>query len=354
MTDAPLPPLPPPPVPADADLRGLPFMPLYGQQLLASDFNARASDTGWRAAVTLWWQAWLQVPAGSLPDDDVILCRLAELGRDLRTWKRIKGEALHGFVKHADGRLYSPFLAKLACEAWDRRVQERARKAKWRAERGGGDASGDADTPPLSPSPDAAAETGTRRGQTRMSPSPSASPDASGDGQRALKGQGQGQGSKKEGSVPSERAGEPPPPAPPVVVDRLVETMPSKPPQPTEIELIPPASGDASIPLFLVRPRDGDWRTALFRQGLDWLATATGKPAPKLRGLVGLWLKALQDDARACFDVLAEAQKLDVAEPVAWIAQAVATRAGSSGAQRAVEDDAALRRRAEAAANAAV
>jgi hypothetical protein len=348
MTDT----LPPPPVPADADLRGLPFMPLYGQQLFASDFNARASDTGWRAAVTLWWQAWQQIPAGSLPDDDVILCRLAELGRDLRTWKRIRGEALHGFAKHADGRLYAPFLAKLANEAWDRRVQERARKAKWRAERGIGslpeDASGDGDNGGMSPSRDVAAETGTRRGQKRMSPSAPASRDASGDGQRALKGQGQGegQGSKKEGSVPSERAAEPPSPASPVVPQAAPSDDPGLP--------LPETDDPGPMPLSLVKPRDDDWRTALFRQGLEWLARASGKPPSALRSLVGRWLKAMQDDARALFELFAETETLERAEPVAWLTRAVAERAGSSGTQRAVEDDAALRRRAEAAANAAV
>ncbi len=63
---------PAPLVPADVDLRGLEYMPLLGARLMASDFHARASDSEWRAALTLWWAAWQQVPAGSLPDDDVI------------------------------------------------------------------------------------------------------------------------------------------------------------------------------------------------------------------------------------------------------------------------------------------
>lgn len=117
-------PLPAPIVPAGVDLRGYGWMPLYGNHLFGSEFNARCSDAEWRAGMTLWWAAWNQVPAASLPDDDVALTRLADLGRDTRTWKRIRAMALHGFVKCSDGRLYHPFLAKLATEAWERRREE--------------------------------------------------------------------------------------------------------------------------------------------------------------------------------------------------------------------------------------
>ncbi len=122
-------------VPADVDLRGYEFMPLYGHHLFGSDFNARVTDAGWRAALTLWWAAWNQVPAASLPADDIALTRLADLGRDVKSFRKIKGEALHGFVECDDGRLYHKALAGWALEAWDRRVKERDRKAKWRESR---------------------------------------------------------------------------------------------------------------------------------------------------------------------------------------------------------------------------
>lgn len=141
--------LPAPLVPADVDLRGYEFMPLYGVHLFGSEFNGRCSDAGWRAGVTLWWAAWNQVPAASLPSDDVALCRLADLGRDLKAWKKIKAEALHGFVLCSDGRLYHKFLAPKAIDAWERRVGERERKQKWRDKRRGhpmgGDGDGDGD-----------------------------------------------------------------------------------------------------------------------------------------------------------------------------------------------------------------
>lgn len=134
--------LPEPMTPPDCDLRGLEYMPLLGQRLFGSKFDAMANDSEWRAGLTLWWAAWTQCPAGSLPDDDMALCRLADLGRDLKHWKRLKERALHGFVKCSDGRLYHPTLAEQALVAWSKRKSDRTsrtgeaeRKARERAAR---------------------------------------------------------------------------------------------------------------------------------------------------------------------------------------------------------------------------
>jgi hypothetical protein len=133
---------PVPLTPPDCDLRGLEWMPLYGGRLFGSDFDAHASDAEWRAALQLWWAAWNQTPAASLPDDDVALCRLAGFGRDLKGWAKVRTRALHGFVKCSDGRLYHKALAVFAAESWTRRLKDRERKAKYRAakERPGDDA----------------------------------------------------------------------------------------------------------------------------------------------------------------------------------------------------------------------
>lgn len=113
MTDQ----LPTPFVPADADLRDFAFTPIYRARLFGSSFHARVNDSEWRAGVTLWLRSWDQAPAGSLPDDDIELCRLAELGRDLKAWKRVKEGALHGWVKCSDGRLYHEVVAACVLEA---------------------------------------------------------------------------------------------------------------------------------------------------------------------------------------------------------------------------------------------
>ena len=126
--------LPEPLTPAEADLQGYGFMPFYGHRLFGSDFNAKCNDAEWRAGVTLWWAAWNQVPAGSLPDDDAALCRLADLGRDIKTWCKLRLNALHGFIKCSDGRLYHKVLADLVNDAWDRRIADRDRKRKSRGQ----------------------------------------------------------------------------------------------------------------------------------------------------------------------------------------------------------------------------
>lgn len=146
-----------PPIPANVDLSGYEFMPLYGHKLFGSNFNAICNDAEWRAGVTLWWAAWNQVPAGSLPNDDAALCRLADLGKDVKGWKKIKGNALHGFVLCNDGRLYNGMLCALAAEAWERRMSERDRKRKWREKKEGHGTGQDADVP--------GTKTGTGRGR---------------------------------------------------------------------------------------------------------------------------------------------------------------------------------------------
>ncbi len=124
--------LPDPLVPPEVDLRGYEFMPYYGDRLRDSNLNSRATDAEYRAAHNLWWSSWKQVPAASLPDDDVQLARLADLGRDLKTWKKVRAGALAGFVKCSDGRLYHRVLAPLAIEAWKfRSSQTKKARSRW-------------------------------------------------------------------------------------------------------------------------------------------------------------------------------------------------------------------------------
>ncbi|WP_062116717.1 DUF1376 domain-containing protein [Collimonas pratensis] len=124
--------LPTPLSPEDCDLRDFPFLPLDIARLFNSEFHARSNDTEWRAGVTLWLKSFHQVPAGSIPDDDVQLARLAELGRDTKTWKKVKGVALHGWIKCNDGRLYHPVVAEKAAEALAGKKTQRGRTAKGR------------------------------------------------------------------------------------------------------------------------------------------------------------------------------------------------------------------------------
>lgn len=115
--------LPEPFVSPDVDLNGYEFMPLYGERLRTSDHNSGCSDAEFRASINIWWSAWLQVPAASLPADDTTLCRLADLGRDLKAWKKVKAMAMRNFVLCSDGRYYHTVLAPIAMNAWTQRVK---------------------------------------------------------------------------------------------------------------------------------------------------------------------------------------------------------------------------------------
>jgi uncharacterized protein YdaU (DUF1376 family) len=134
--------LPEPPVPAEVDLRGLEYMPLLGARLFGSEFALEATDAEFRAGLRLWWAAWQQQPAASLPRTDRSLCKLAGLGEDLAKWRKVRKRALHGFVLCSDDRLYHDVLAQQALIAWEKRAEDRAerdnvaeRKRRERAER---------------------------------------------------------------------------------------------------------------------------------------------------------------------------------------------------------------------------
>lgn len=104
--------LPPPPVPADADLTHYDDMPLEVRRLRDSGIAGEPNAEVFRCAVLLWCVAWHQIPAGSLPTADADLCRLVGLGRDMRTWRRVKAGALRGWRLFLDGRLYHPVVTE--------------------------------------------------------------------------------------------------------------------------------------------------------------------------------------------------------------------------------------------------
>ncbi|MBY0391729.1 MAG: YdaU family protein [Novosphingobium sp.] len=129
--------LPEPLTPADCDLRDFQFMPIDIVRLFGSRFHAVASDAEWRAGITLWLKSFHQVPAASIPDDEVELARLAEFGRDLKSWRKVRTVALHGWVKCNDGRFYHPVVAEKAAEAYRKKEFYRDRSKKANAKRWG-------------------------------------------------------------------------------------------------------------------------------------------------------------------------------------------------------------------------
>ncbi len=115
--------LPPPPIDAEVDLTAFPFMPLNVRRLRDSRFAAISEGEAFRTGVLLWCAAWHQLPAGSLPDDDVELANLAGFGRAIGEWAKVREAALYGWRKHSDGRLYHQVIVEAAHEAWGRREE---------------------------------------------------------------------------------------------------------------------------------------------------------------------------------------------------------------------------------------
>jgi hypothetical protein len=108
-------------------------------RLRQSDFDAITDDSAWRAGVNLWFSAWHSVPAGSLSADDGSLAKAAGLGRDLRTWRKVKQDALRGFQACSDGRLYHETVCEFALEAWLEKLVQRISSGAGNAKRWGGE-----------------------------------------------------------------------------------------------------------------------------------------------------------------------------------------------------------------------
>jgi hypothetical protein len=136
--------LPAPLTPADCDLTCFNYMRLDVRRLRDSKIAVSTTGDEFRAAVLLWCASWHQVPAASLPDDDIELSQLAGYGRVIREWKKVRAGALHGWIKCSDGRLYHPIVAEKAIEAWNERREhtwqrecDRLRKENKRREAAG-------------------------------------------------------------------------------------------------------------------------------------------------------------------------------------------------------------------------
>jgi hypothetical protein len=137
--------VPEPLTPPECDLRGMPYMPLDVVRMFDSDFYALSSGDEFKAGLSLWCKAFLQVPAGSLPDDDRLLAHLSGSGA---RWRHLKDMALRGWIKCSDGRLYHHTVAEKVLEAWKARLDRRARTEAARAAKQASRVGSGNDTPP--------------------------------------------------------------------------------------------------------------------------------------------------------------------------------------------------------------
>jgi hypothetical protein len=126
---------PPPLTTTDIDLDGMPGFMLDTEQLRQSELWALSTGEEFKAAVGLWCRAWVQKPAGSLPNDDRLLAAWSGAGK---RWAKVRSMALRGFLLCSDGRLYHPVLCQDAHRAWGRRASYRERASNAAAARWGG------------------------------------------------------------------------------------------------------------------------------------------------------------------------------------------------------------------------
>lgn len=121
--------MPDPLVSGEVDLRDFAFMPLDVLRLRDSDLSTMASGDEFKAAVLLWCAAWHQIPAASVPNDDRWLARHSGAGA---RWRKVKDEALRGFILCSDGRLYHSVVADKAKESWAKKQEQRTKTLKAR------------------------------------------------------------------------------------------------------------------------------------------------------------------------------------------------------------------------------
>lgn len=122
--------------PPDCDLAGFDFMPLDVSRLLKSDtwINAASVPHLSHALISLWAEAWRQVPAASLPMNDKVQQRLSMVEAK---WPKVRAAALADWVECTDGRLYHPVVAEKALEAWLEKLAQRLSSGAGNAKRWG-------------------------------------------------------------------------------------------------------------------------------------------------------------------------------------------------------------------------
>jgi hypothetical protein len=318
-------PEPLPLTPATCDLRDYPSMMMDVVRLFSSTFHARANDSEWRAGVTLWLKAFHQVPAGSFADDEIELTRAAELGRDFKTFRKLRPMALHGWVKCSDGRLYHPVVSEKALEAWIDRLTQRKVSQAGNAKRHNipfDPAEVDMEIERacgmlelLNPNSRALTKRVRKSKPTDTGSGGSSPPTGPKIGAKNLPSGGENDPNGRNRNLEISPDGTP--------VDlpsgsqaKLSEAKERK----KEPETTSLATAAAAPPLR------ADVRTEVWRDGLDILRRLTGKADGTSRAFLGRLLKAAGDDCDAILQILHEAESLRPVDPEGWLTQAAKSR----------------------------
>jgi hypothetical protein len=174
------------------DLRDFAFMPVDVRRLLTSETWVLGTPAEKVAALNLWLEAWHQVPAGSLPNNERMLAHLSQAGAG---WKKVAAHAMRGWVLCSDGRWYHAVIVEKALEGWERKQKQRDRSRKGNAKRWG-----------LNDSADALAILEGHEDRSLKESHKDSPNDPKGQGQ----GQGQGQGDLNTRSHLTQGRGDPP------------------------------------------------------------------------------------------------------------------------------------------------
>lgn len=128
---------PEPPVPPECTMSGNDWFPLHFDRLRKSKWWRRATDLARARNVMLWGEAYKQVPAGSMPDDDDDLAEAAGFGMDVEAFLAAKADVMAPWVLCSDGRWYHPTVCEVVLEAWEKASERKksaaAKKAAQRA-----------------------------------------------------------------------------------------------------------------------------------------------------------------------------------------------------------------------------
>lgn len=276
---------PAPMTPAGTDLKDFPHTPLFRSRLFGSSFHAKATDSEWRAGVTLWLKSWDQVPAGSLPNDDIELCRLAELARDLKAWKKVRDGAMRGWALCSDGRLHHPVVAEGVNTAIEAKAKQRQKTAKARIaalEKHLAEAKTAGDKARITDEINRLQQSLSQTQQIGLSQSQL---------QRPREGEGKGEGKEKVNPLKASEAN---------------------------------ASGGEP-------PRVTDPNEIIFGHGVPLLTTA-GTPEKQARSFLGGLRKAHGDSA--LIDKLHECLRTKPLQPLEWLAAALPPKGGGAGKSR--------------------
>ncbi|MGX0136312.1 DUF1376 domain-containing protein [Cupriavidus metallidurans] len=112
----------------ECDLRDFAFMPLDVARLRDSELASSETPESCWAAVLLWCASWHQLPAGSIPNEDMWIAKAAGYalrGKIDKSWKTVRAGALRGWVECSDGRLYHPVVCEKARESWKAKLRQR-------------------------------------------------------------------------------------------------------------------------------------------------------------------------------------------------------------------------------------